>query len=81
MGKLDSQTSQRELVAFHAALVRDRKERGSIQQVIPVKEWEALLVKCLGTMTRQSCQDKTWALDRLGLIERKDREGILILDT
>lgn len=80
MGKTESQTAKLELVAFHAALRRERKERGVLEAVIPVPVWEGLLVQCLGTMTRQSCQDKTWALDRLGLIQRRDREGVVVLD-
>lgn len=81
MGKTESRTSQQELVAFHAALVRARKERGLLSSIIPVKEWESHLVRCLGTMTRQSCQDKTWAMDRMGLIERLEREGVRVLET
>lgn len=81
MGKTDSQTAQQELVAFHAALLRSQAEAGDLGRLIPVPDWEGLLVRCLGTMTRQSCQDKTWALSRLGLIVRKERVGVIVLDT
>lgn len=80
MGKPESVSSQKEIRAFHNALVLDRKAKGKLQEVIPVKTWESILVQCLGTMTRQSCQDKTWAMDRLGLIERREREGVLVLE-
>lgn len=74
MGKTESRTSHQELVTLHAALLR----QGKAGVLVPTKTWESLLVQCLGTMTRQSCQDKTWAMDRLGLIERREREGIII---
>lgn len=80
MGKSESQTAQQELVAFHAALLRTEKEEGRLGRLIPPQEWEGLLVRCLSTMTRQSCNDKTWALTRLGLITRKERFGVIILD-
>lgn len=82
MGKkrYDSEQSRDELVAFHAAVLRHQKENGVQGAIITVRDWEKLLLTCLGTMTRQSCQDKTWALDRLGLIERKPRKGVIILE-
>jgi hypothetical protein len=76
MGKSESRTSHQELLLLHAALLR----QGKAGILVPVKTWESLLVQCLGTMTRQSCQDKTWAMERLGLIERREREGVIVLE-
>lgn len=56
------------------------KEEGRLTEVIPTRDWEGLLTRCLDTMTRQTCQDKTWAMDRLGLIQRIERQGVLILE-
>lgn len=74
MGKTESRTSHQELLVLHGALCR----AGKAGVLVPVKTWESLLVQTLGTMTRQSCQDKTWAMERLGLIERQERVGIIV---
>lgn len=80
MGKTESLTAKSHLLAFHAAVLRIVKERGQLGQLMPLREWNAMMVSCLDTMTRKSCDDKTWALECLGLIERKDREGVVVLD-
>lgn len=77
-GKPQSVSSKAELLAFHAAMVRIQTEQGTLGTLIPVRDWEGYLVRCLGTMTRQSCQDKTWALDRLGLITRQEHLGVVL---
>jgi len=63
------------LLAFHAALLRLRTETGTLHQPIPLPQWEAALTQVLsqnGTLlTRQTCADKTWALERLGLIQKQ----------
>lgn len=83
MGKVPGSANQ-ELVAFHAAVLRRQKETGRVGQLVPVPEWEALLTRALSAkgvlLTRQSCQDKTWALDRLGLIRRVKGEGVIVLE-
>lgn len=72
------QSAKAEILAFHSALVAAEQEKGTLGRVIPIDEWEGLMVQCLETMTRQSCQDKTWALNRMGLVERRNREGIIL---
>lgn len=71
-----------ELLAFHAAMVRLQSERGTTGQIIATPEWEGAMCKALSSngtlMTRQSCQDKTWFLERLGLITRRHREGVIL---
>lgn len=72
------------LLAFHAAVLRHRKETGRLEQPIPTADWEAAMCRTLSEggalLTRQSCADKTWFLERSGLIQRKEREGILVLE-
>lgn len=76
MAKTLSQSSSRaELLAFHAALVR----LGLHGTMIPVSDWERMMVQALETMTRQSCQDKTWALEKMGLIKRQKKVGVTVL--
>lgn len=43
-----------------------------------MNEWESLLVRTLGVMTRQSCNDKTWAMQRLGYITWEKKIGVRI---
>lgn len=81
MGDPKSESSKTELEALHRALVRARREAGTIDAVIPVPEWEGILAKALSVMTRQTANDKTWAMQRLGLIEHTKRVGVRILDT
>ncbi len=81
MGKPNGQAFQ-ELVAFHAAVGRYLRAAGRHGIIIPVREWESMMVKALSRqgvlLTRQSCQDKTWSLERLGLVEVRKREGVIV---
>lgn len=81
MGATKRQTLEApaQLKALHAALYFELEAAGRLGQVIPVREWEAIIIQCLGTLTRQSCQDKTWCLERMGLIERRERVGVIVL--
>jgi hypothetical protein len=69
------------LLAFHAAMLRVRREAGQAPEPISVKDWEAAMCRVLteqgSILTRQSCADKTWFLERLGLIT-KTKDGILL---
>lgn len=80
MGDPKSESSKLELLALHCALVRQRKESGTLPQLIPTAEWESILARTIGVMTRQTATDKTWAMQRLGLIEHRKREGVIVLD-
>lgn len=80
MGDPKSESSKTELEALHRALVRARREAGTLDSVIPVPEWEGILAQALSVMTRQTANDKTWAMQRLGLIEHTKRVGVRILD-
>lgn len=83
MGKPNGQATS-ELLAFHAAVVRRQREVGRLGVLVSVPEWESLLTRALSSkgvlLTRQSCQDKTWALERLGLIRRLKGEGVIVLE-
>lgn len=80
MGDPKSQQAKNEAIALHAALLRKQKEDGTLGTLIPTEEWESILAKTLGVATRQTAQDKTWFLQRLTLIERRHKEGVIILD-
>lgn len=80
MGDPKSESSKTELMALHRALVRARREAGTLSEVIPVEEWEGILARALNVMTRQTANDKTWAMQRLGLIDHIKRVGVRILD-
>lgn len=81
MGKTNSQaTSHQELQALHAALLRQRREAGTLQDTIPMPEWEGILARLLNVMTRQTAMDKTWAMQRLGYIQWTKKVGVKILD-
>lgn len=73
-----------ELLAFHRAVLRRQRELGKLGVLVSVPEWESYLTKALSRrgvlLTRQSCQDKTWALERLGLIRRVKGEGVIVLE-
>lgn len=83
MGKPTGQSLQ-ELLAFHSAMVAHQKEKGTLGTPISLDQWEKALTSCLsqrGTvLTRQSCNDKTWWMDRSNLIRRIEREGIILLE-
>lgn len=81
MGSKDSQSTRTELEALHAALVRKRSEDGTLEAVIPLKEWQAILARVLNVMTRQTAADKTYAMACLGLIEHKEKVGVRVLPT
>lgn len=72
-------TSQDEILAFHAALVRDRQQKDKLDTIIPTDEWEALLARVLRVQTRQTAQDKTWFMDRAGLVQRIKKVGVKVL--
>ena len=80
MGDRKQETAKQELTALHAALLRQRREAGTLQDLIPVPEWEGILTRTLDVMTRQTAQDKTWAMERLGYLVRIKKEGVRILD-
>lgn len=80
MGDPKSESSRLELEALHRALVRGRRDLGLQDALIPLEEWESILARTLNVMTRQTANDKTWAMQRLGLIVYKKREGVIILD-
>jgi hypothetical protein len=82
MGKrrYDSEEARLELEALHAAVLKQQRQAGVVGCIISVRDWEAILISTLGTMTRQACNDKTWALDRMGLIQHHKREGVVILE-
>lgn len=79
MGDSKSESSKLELESLHRALVRHRTEAGTLGQLIPLQEWEGILTRTIGVMTRQTAADKTWAMTRLGLIEHRKKEGVLII--
>lgn len=81
MGDSKSESSRLELEALHRALVRHRRETGTLATLIPLEQWETILARTIDVMTRQTAADKTWAMTRLGLIQHKKREGVLIIDT
>lgn len=74
------------LLAFHAAALRLRREAGLEAEPIPHPEWEAALCTTISDggsiLTRQSCADKTWFLERTGYIRKVGSgksTGILLL--
>lgn len=80
MGDPKSQSSKQEVEALHAALLRQERERGTSGRLIPVEEWEGILAKTLGVATRQTANDKTWFMHRLGLLVHEKRKGVIIQD-
>lgn len=81
MGKDNGQAeSKREILAFHAAILRSQREAGTLGELVSIKELQGLLAQCLGVMTRQTAADKTWAMEALGLIEVRKREGVIFLE-
>jgi hypothetical protein len=80
MGDPKQTTAKQELIAFHAAIGRMLEEVGRRGVTIPLREWESMMAKALNVMTRQTAADKTWAMERLGLIIHKKKEGVIVLD-
>jgi hypothetical protein len=74
---MGNQPNSREprLRSFHCALVAE----GLVGTEFTMKMWERLVVHSLGTMTRQSVQDATFAMDALALISRPRRGFVRIL--
>lgn len=71
------------LLAFHAAMLRLAKE-GKLAQPIPKQAWQAAMCRTIteggSILTRQSCADKTWFLEGLGLITNT-KAGITLKET
>jgi len=65
---------------LHVALRKVADETGTSRRLIPTASWEAIIVRCLGEMTRQSVQDTTYAMDRLGMIRRVPRKGVYLVN-
>lgn len=68
--RYDSEQSRLELEALHAAVLSIQRREGCIGKPINTRDWERIVITALGSMTRQACNEKTWAMDRLGLLER-----------
>lgn len=83
MGRLAGEV-QTELRSLHAAALREAKAKGKEGYLIPIKAWEKYLANALseaGTViTPQTCKDRTWWLEAVGLIEWRRREGIILLE-
>lgn len=88
MGKQPGQgQAKATLLAFHAAALRVRAEAGLLEDPIPLPDWEAGLCEVVSDggaiLTRQSCADKTWFLERTGHIRKTGtgkQIGILLLN-
>lgn len=79
MGKrrYESEAIRDELLALHGAVIELQRRDGCIGTPISTRDWERIMLTTLGAMTRQACNEKTWAMDRLGLLERlKGKDGI-----
>lgn len=75
------------LLAFHAAILRLQAETGRAGEPIPLSDWEAAMCRVIteggAILTRQSCADKTWFLERLNLIQKvgsgKGKVSVIVL--
>lgn len=65
--------------AFHAELSDYLQEKGRVGELLSVPTWTRLIVQGMGVMSRQSVQDITFAMDALGLIERRPRDGVIVV--
>ncbi len=73
-------TKRAKIRDLHRVLRSVGQETDTLRKLIPVDKWESIVVRTIGEMTRQSVQDTTYAMERLGMIRRVPRKGVYIVN-